>query len=185
MAVKNNHGRVFFITTDGIYLDELFTDCRVAAANDETYIGGESFGGSFQYDRKNRRAVFVSGGGGYRWYEIKGLDSVAETSYKRTFSARELVEAQEKLLAAQEVRDGKAKALQTPEKRRFLDYYDRLRKKYFPVVFRVREGNGCPGCHMVLPASKMQQAQRNAKLADTPEKMNLVACDYCGRLIFK
>lgn len=97
----------------------------------------------------------------------------------------QLVEAQEKLLAAQEVRDGKAKALQTPEKRRFLDYYDRLRKKYFPVVFRVREGNGCPGCHMVLPASKMQQAQRNAKLADTPDKMNLVACDYCGRLIFK
>ena len=97
----------------------------------------------------------------------------------------QLVEAQEKLLAAQEVRDRKAKPLQEPGKRRFLDYYDRLRKKYFPVVFRVREGNGCPGCHMVLPASKMQEAQRNAKLADTPEKMNLVACDYCGRLIFK
>jgi predicted nucleic acid-binding Zn-ribbon protein len=97
----------------------------------------------------------------------------------------QLVEAQEKLLAAQEVREGKAAALRTPEKRRFLDYYDRLRKKYFPVVFRVREGNGCPGCHMVLPASKMQQAQRNAKLADTPEKMDVVACDYCGRLIFK
>ncbi len=97
----------------------------------------------------------------------------------------QLVEAQEKLLAAQEVRDEKAKPLQEPGKRRFLDYYDRLRKKYFPVVFRVREGNGCPGCHMVLPASKMQEAQRNAKLADTPEKMNLVACDYCGRLIFK
>ena len=97
----------------------------------------------------------------------------------------QLVEAQEKLLAAQEVRDEKAKPLQEPGRRRFLDYYDRLRKKYFPVVFRVREGNGCPGCHMVLPASKMQEAQRNAKLADTPEKMNLVACDYCGRLIFK
>ena len=96
MAVKNNHGRVFFITTDGIYLDELFTDCRVAASNDETYIGGESFGGSFQYDKVGRRAIFVSGGGGYRWYEIKGLDAVSETSYRRVFSARELVEAQEK-----------------------------------------------------------------------------------------
>ena len=117
MAVKNNHGRVFFITTDGIYLDELFTDCRVAAANDETYIGGESFGGSFQYDRKNRRAVFVSGGGGYRWYEIKGLDSVAETSYKRTFSARELVEAQEKFPV--EAEGGRQKAvLSVPEAER-------------------------------------------------------------------
>ena len=97
----------------------------------------------------------------------------------------QLVEAQERLLAAQEARDEKARPLQAPEKRRFLDYYDRLRRKYFPVVFRVRSGNGCPGCHMVLPASKMQEAQRNAKLADTPEKMNIVACDYCGRLIFK
>ena len=95
-ALKNNHGRIFFITTDGIYLDELFSDCRVAAANDETYIGGESFGGSFEYDRKNRRAVLTSGGGGYRWYDIKGLDAVSESTYTRTFSARELVEAQEK-----------------------------------------------------------------------------------------
>ncbi len=95
-ALKNNHGRIFFITTDGIYLDELFSDCRVAAANDETYIGGESFGGSFEYDRKNRRAVLSSGGGGYRWYEIRGLDAVSETTFSRTFSARELVEAQEK-----------------------------------------------------------------------------------------
>ena len=75
--------------------------------------------------------------------------------------------------------------LDVPEKRRFLSYYERLSKKCFPVVFRVREGNGCPGCHMVLPPSKMQEAQRNAMLADTPGKMNVVACDYCGRLIFK
>ena len=96
MAVKNNHGRVFFVTTDGIYLDELFTDCRVAAANNETYIGGESFGGSFQYDRRGHRAILTSGGGGYRWYEIAGLDTLEETSYARTFTARELVEAQER-----------------------------------------------------------------------------------------
>ena len=94
-ALKNNHGRVFFITTDGIYLDEIFSDCRVAAANDETYIGGESFGGSFQWDAKGRRAVLTSGGGGYRWYEITNLSKIAEKRYGREFSAKELVAAQE------------------------------------------------------------------------------------------
>ena len=113
-----------------------------------------------------------------------GEESAAVESYVAGLRAQ-LVEAQEKLLAAQEVRDGKAKAFEAPDKRRFLAYYDRLRKKYFPVVFRVRTGNVCPGCHMTLPPSKMQEAQRNAQLADTPSKMNLVACDYCGRLIFK
>ena len=95
MAIKNNHGRVFFITTDGIYLDEMFTDCRMAAANDETYIGGESFGGSFEYDRKGGRAVLASGGGGYRLYDVLGLDRVEEASYERKFTAKELVEAQQ------------------------------------------------------------------------------------------
>jgi len=94
-ALKNNHGRVFFITTDGIYLDEIFSDCRVAAANDETYIGGESFGGSFQWDAARSRAILTSGGGGYRWYEIGNLAEIRETRHSRTFSARELVAAQE------------------------------------------------------------------------------------------
>ncbi len=94
-ALKNNHGRIFFLTTDGIYLDEIFSDCRVAAANDETYIGGESFGGSFQWDRKGRRAILTSGGGGYRWYEITNLSKIRESRYEREFSAEELVAAQE------------------------------------------------------------------------------------------
>ncbi len=97
----------------------------------------------------------------------------------------ELLEAQHRLNEAQAVRDEKARAMDVPEKRRFVGYYDRLRKKCFPVVFRVLGGSACPGCHMVLPPSKMQEAQRNAKLADSPGKMNIVACDYCGRMIFK
>ena len=30
MALMNNHGRVFFMTTDGLYLDELVSDVRVS-----------------------------------------------------------------------------------------------------------------------------------------------------------
>ncbi len=105
-AYKNNHGRIFFITSDGLYLDEIFSDCRVAASNDETYIGGESFGGSFAYDRKGRRAILTSGGGGYRWYEITHLTDIREMRLKRAFSAAELVRAQEAspLVPAEKVR---------------------------------------------------------------------------------
>ena len=95
-AFKNNHGRIFFITSDGVYLDEIFSDCRVACANDETYIGGESFGGSFAYDEKGGRAVLTSGGGGYRWYDITHLKDISELRLTRAFTARELLAAQER-----------------------------------------------------------------------------------------
>ena len=90
MAIVGNHGRVFFVTTDGLYLDELFTDCRVSSRNDETYIGGEAFGGSFQYDRKRGRPVLQAGGGGYRCYVIKGLDRAVEKKGKLSVTAKDV-----------------------------------------------------------------------------------------------
>ena len=76
--------------------------------------------------------------------------------------------------------------LDVPEKRKFLSYYERLGKKYWPVVMHLGASDKCcPGCHMSLPPSKLQEAQRNAKLAEEPAKMKTVACDYCGRLVFK
>ena len=64
--------------------------------------------------------------------------------------------------------------------------YERLGKKYWPVVMHLGAGEKCcPGCHMSLPPSKLQEAQRNSQLEDDPAKMKTVACDYCGRLVFK
>ena len=98
----------------------------------------------------------------------------------------ELARTQRALLEAQGARPAFAAPLDVPEKRKFLSYYERLGRKYWPVVLHLSAGEGsCPGCHMSLPPSKVQEAQRNSKLEDEPAKMKTVACDYCGRLIFK
>ncbi len=98
----------------------------------------------------------------------------------------ELAKTQRALLEAQEARAAFVAPLDTPEKRRFLSYYERLGRKYWPVVLHLSPSDeSCPGCHMSLPASKRQEAQRNTELADEPTKMKTVACDYCGRLVFK
>ena len=77
MVFAGNHGRFFLITTDGIYLDEMFQDCRVAEVVGPGLIGGEAFGGSFEYDRLNKRYVLQAGCSGYRIYHLNGLDQVA------------------------------------------------------------------------------------------------------------
>ena len=79
MVFAGNHGRFFVITTDGIYLDEMFQDCRVAEVVGPGLIGGEAFGGSFDYDRKNRRYVLQAGCSGYRIYHVNGLDKVVRS----------------------------------------------------------------------------------------------------------
>lgn len=115
-----------------------------------------------------------------RWQE----ESSSVESYLASLRAR-LMDVQRRLVEAQAARDERAKSYASPENARFFSYYERLCKKTFPVLVHLEADNACPGCHMVLPPSKVQDAQRNAKLADTPAKMNIVACDYCGRLVFK
>lgn len=79
MAWLGNHGRVFVLTTDGIYLDEMFSDCRVAEVTGPGLIGGEAFGGNFEYDRKHRRYLLNAGSSGYRIYALSGLDKVTRS----------------------------------------------------------------------------------------------------------
>ncbi len=76
MVFAGNHGRFFLLTTDGLYLDEMFQDCRVAEVVGAGLIGGEAFGGVFEYDRKNKRYVLQAGCSGYRIYHLNGLDQV-------------------------------------------------------------------------------------------------------------
>lgn len=98
----------------------------------------------------------------------------------------ELARTQRALLEAQEARAAFVAPLDVPEKRKFLAYYERLGRKYWPVVMHLGAGETCcPGCHMSLPPSKLQEAQRNSQLKDEPTRMKTVACDYCGRLVFK
>ena len=107
----------------------------------------------------------------------------------KTYVARlnaKLAETQRKLAEAQAARASLVEPLQAPEKRQFLSYYERLGRRFWPVAVRVAAGSAtCPGCHMALTPSKLQEAHRNSLLADAPEKMRTVSCDYCGRLIFR
>jgi len=75
-----------------------------------------------------------------------------------------------------------AKPLDVPATRKFLMYYDRLRKSRWPVLIRLDAGV-CTGCHMQLPPAKQQDAMKNAVTATDPAKMAIVACDFCGRMI--
>lgn len=75
-----NHGRLFLITTDGLYLDELFSDCRVAEITGPGLVGGEAFGGCFDYDTVNKRYILQVGTSGYRIYTLKGLDTLTRSA---------------------------------------------------------------------------------------------------------
>lgn len=69
--VNGNHGRCFFLTTDGLYLDEAFVDVRVSYLKNEYRLGGEIFGGSF--GRGGDKYYVQIGHGPYRIYEVEGL----------------------------------------------------------------------------------------------------------------
>ncbi|MGE9290683.1 MAG: FlgD immunoglobulin-like domain containing protein [Puniceicoccales bacterium] len=76
MFLNGNHGRAFLLTSDGLYLDELFPDVRMAKdpfAGGIGILGGECFGGTFGRSEKTGKYYFQGGGICYRIYEIKGL----------------------------------------------------------------------------------------------------------------
>ena len=99
MAFVGNHGRVFLMTTDGLYLDEMFQDCRVAEVVGPGLIGGEAFGGSFGYDPKNKRYVLQVGTSGYRIYHLRGLDKVVRGAGTVEVTPEMLVAASRRNLA--------------------------------------------------------------------------------------
>ncbi len=94
-----------------------------------------------------------------------------------------LAAIQKRLDDARLRRAGMVKPLDVPATRKFLMYYDRLRKSRWPVLIKLDAGV-CTGCHMQLPPAKQQDAVRNAMASADPAKMGIVACDFCGRMIY-
>jgi DNA-binding beta-propeller fold protein YncE len=77
MAMNGNHGRVFFMTTDGMYLDELFPDVRLMTnpqAGGIGVLGQEPFGGTFNRAGPAGPYLFQGGGIAYRIYRVHGLE---------------------------------------------------------------------------------------------------------------
>lgn len=76
VVMNGNHGRAFVMTTDGLYLDEMFSDVRLMTnpqAGGVGILGGECFGGTFGRSEKDGNYYFQGGGIEYRLYRVDGL----------------------------------------------------------------------------------------------------------------
>jgi streptogramin lyase len=97
MFMNGNHGRGFVMTTDGLYVDEVFPDCRVMTnpqAGGIATLGGECFGGTFGRDRKSGDYLFQGGGLSYRIFRIAGLNKTVRGSGSFTLTPEQAVAAE-------------------------------------------------------------------------------------------
>lgn len=87
MALIGDLGRVFLLSSDGLYLDEMFHDMRAGFnAEDPLYLCREPFGGTFGQAETDGQYYLQAGPGGYRIYKIHGLDSVIRQNGNVTLS---------------------------------------------------------------------------------------------------
>jgi hypothetical protein len=95
-VLVGNHGRHFVVTSDGLYLDELFTDVRLSRDRDAQLVGGEPFGGGFTKG-DDGTYYLQTGGSGYRLYHLEGLGSVARTTGRLSVTPEHLAAAERQL----------------------------------------------------------------------------------------
>jgi len=93
-VVNSNHGRFFALTSDGIYLDEMFKDVRMGGARDAYLIGGECFGGFFARSEKDGVYYLQSGHTDYRIFRIDGIDRAVRSEGALTVTPKQLVAAE-------------------------------------------------------------------------------------------
>ena len=98
VVLNGNHGRFFVLTSDGMYVDELFRDVRMGGARDDQLIGGEPFGGSFTHGADGRWYL-QTGGDGFRIYEVQGLTGAVRNAGTVTVTAAQLQAAERRAAA--------------------------------------------------------------------------------------
>jgi hypothetical protein len=120
VVINGNHGRFFVMSTDGMYLDEMFRDVRMGGPGDAMHVGGEPFGGSFAYSPKDRTYYLQTGTDGMRVYRLRGLDKLVRRSGSFTVSETTLVtladRTRERMSKAGGARRVEARRLQQPVK---------------------------------------------------------------------
>ncbi len=97
-ALGGDRGEWFLLTMDGLYISSLLQDIKGDVTLDETFTGGESFGGFIWRDEKNRVLVQL-GGNSYRLMEVQGLDTCRKQQIKLMVTAGQ-IEAGRKIAAA-------------------------------------------------------------------------------------
>lgn len=99
--LNGNHGPHYALTSDGFYLDQMFRDCRMGGARDDMLIGGECFGGFFNKSEKDGKYYLITGGSGYRIYEIEGLDKIQRVSGSVDVKQEQIIACDRKFKAKQ------------------------------------------------------------------------------------
>jgi hypothetical protein len=97
MLMNGNHGRAFVMTTDGLYVDEMFPDCRLMTnpqAGGIGILGGECFGGTFGKSQSDGNYYFQGGGIEYRIYRVDGLRGTVRSQGRLTVSPQQAVAAE-------------------------------------------------------------------------------------------
>ena len=96
--LNGNHGRCFLLTSDGIYLDEAFTDVRVSYAKNNLRLGGEIFGGTFGRSAADGTYYVQIGHGPYRIYQLHGIDKAVRMSGSIDVSREQVTSAEQRNL---------------------------------------------------------------------------------------
>jgi hypothetical protein len=119
--MNGNHGRAFVMTTDGLYVDEMFPDCRLMTnpqASGIGILGGECFGGAFGKSKSDGNYYFQGGGIEYRIYRVDGLRETVRSRGEITVTPEQAVAAErhkKRALAAKApVRDARIPWIKTP-----------------------------------------------------------------------
>ncbi len=117
-VLNGNHGRFSVLTSDGLYLDEMFRDVRTGRDRNALMVGGEPFGGFFARSRKDDAFYLQTGGDGYRIYRLSGLHELKRGSGKITVTKEQIMAAERKLARkrAEGVKKKEAVVLPAPKK---------------------------------------------------------------------
>ncbi|HCE46481.1 MAG TPA: hypothetical protein DET40_23295 [Lentisphaeria bacterium] len=97
MVMNGNHGRAFVMTTDGLYVDEMFPDCRLMTnpqAGGVGILGGECFGGAFGLSKSDGNYYFQGGGIEYRIYRVEGLKETVRGGGSLSVTAEQVAAAE-------------------------------------------------------------------------------------------
>ena len=95
--LNGNHGRFSVMTSDGLYLDEMFRDVRTGRDRNYMMIGGEPFGGFFGKSKKDGKYYLQTSGDGYRIYNVNGLDKIVRKSGSLTITEEQIMAAERKV----------------------------------------------------------------------------------------
>lgn len=94
MVLNGYYGRFYALSSDGLYLDEMFKDVRAGNRFEADMIGGEPFGGVFGRSKKDGHFYLQTGSNAYRIYRLNGLDTLQRKKGVIRVSKEQIVAAE-------------------------------------------------------------------------------------------